>query len=201
MAETHTSSSSRDTQEGGIVNRVKESATAQLTTQKNRGTDALGRIAGAVRESTQKLRDEHHDTIAQYVGQAADQIDNVSRQLREKNIDELVSDMQRLARRQPAVFIGSAFALGLLGARFLKSSRPHDGGYAAESRGARYGGNPRSTVHDYSWRDRDTNAVAAGEVGISGAESAQTMPETPGGAEGASRSTRPRRTTSRTGQP
>ena len=29
---------------GGIVNRVKESATAQLTNQKNRGTDALGQV-------------------------------------------------------------------------------------------------------------------------------------------------------------
>jgi len=59
MAETQTSTVG-GTQErsSGIVNRVKESAAAQLTTQKNRGTDALGQVANAVRSSTQKLREE-----------------------------------------------------------------------------------------------------------------------------------------------
>jgi hypothetical protein len=204
MAETHTSSGADTREGGGIINRVKESATEQLTTQKNRGTDALGRIAGAVRESTQKLRDERHDTIAGYIDQAADRIERVSQQLRDKDINELVSDMQRLARRQPAVFIGSAFALGVLGARFLKSSRPRQAGddYAAESRRTRYGGDTaRGTVHDYSGRDRETDPVVASEVGISEVESEQVMPLTPGGVEGATRSARPRRSTSRTGQP
>ena len=36
----------------GIVNRVKESAAAQLSSQKDRGTDALGSVAQAVRSST-----------------------------------------------------------------------------------------------------------------------------------------------------
>ena len=111
---------------GGIVNRVKASATAQLTTQKDRGIDALGSVTQAVRSTTQKLRDEKHDTIATYVDQAADQIETWSRQLREKDVNEILTDVHRLARRQPAAFIGSAFALGLIGARFLKSSRQRD---------------------------------------------------------------------------
>ena len=111
---------------GGIVNRVKASATAQLTTQKDRGIDALGSVTQAVRSTTQKLRDERHDTIATYVDQAADQIETWSRQLREKDVNEILTDVHRLARRQPAAFIGSAFALGLIGARFLKSSRQRD---------------------------------------------------------------------------
>ena len=129
---------------GGIVDRVKESATAQLTNQKDRGTDALGTVAQAVRSSTQRLRDEQHDTIAGYVDKAADQIESWSRRLKEKDIDELMTDVQRLARRRPAVFIGSAFALGLVGARFLKSSRPqNEYGYGSESRRRSYGRQPQ----------------------------------------------------------
>ena len=45
--------------EGGIVDRVKETATAQLTTQKDRGIDAIGSVTQAVRSSSQKLRDEN----------------------------------------------------------------------------------------------------------------------------------------------
>ena len=156
---------------GGIVDRVKESATAQLTNQKDRGTDALGSVAQAVRSSTQRLRDQQHDTIAGYVDKAADQIENWSRRLKEKDIHELLTDVQRLARRQPAVFIGSAFALGLVGARFLKSSRQqNDDEYGSESRRGMYGGQTQmSTAGDRgrSIRGKIGRAVIVEEVSIS----------------------------------
>jgi hypothetical protein len=111
---------------GGIVDKVRESAAAQLTTQKDRAFDGLGSVAQAVRSSTQQLRDQQHETLAGYVEQAADHIDRFAKQLRNKDVTELLDDAQRLARRQPAVFVGSAFAVGLIGARFLKSSTHHD---------------------------------------------------------------------------
>src|SRR3954449_8899292 len=98
---------------GGMIDRVREQAAAQLTTQKDKATDGLGSVAQAVRQSTQQLRDQQHETIATYVERAADQIDRFSQQLRNKDVGELFSDAQRLARRRPAVFIGSAFALGI----------------------------------------------------------------------------------------
>ena len=116
--------------ESGIMDRMRERATAQLSTQKDRATDGLGSVAQAVRQSTQQLRADKHDAIAQYVDKAADQIDRFSSQLRNRDISDLVNDVQRFARRQPALFVGSAFALGVIGARFLKSSsdnQPHHG--------------------------------------------------------------------------
>jgi hypothetical protein len=162
------------TSSGGIVDRVKESATAQLTNQKDRGTDALGSVAQAVRSSTQRLRDEQHDTIAGYVDKAADQIENWSRRLKEKDIDELLTDVQQLARRQPAVFIGSAFALGLVGARFLKSSRQqNEYGYGSETRRTMYGTQPQmSTAGDRgAWNRGQADAtILIEEVSISDIE-------------------------------
>jgi hypothetical protein len=38
----------------------------------------------------------------------------------------MVRNVEDFARRQPALFIGGAFMLGLLGARFLKSSAQTD---------------------------------------------------------------------------
>jgi hypothetical protein len=58
---------------------------------------------------------------------AADQMRHFSDQLRQKDVRELLSDVERFAQRQPTVFLGGAFALGLLGARFLKSSSPTSG--------------------------------------------------------------------------
>jgi ElaB/YqjD/DUF883 family membrane-anchored ribosome-binding protein len=106
----------------GVLDRVRSSATAQLSSQKTRATDGLGSIAQAVRQTTQPLRDNKQDAIAQYVDKAADQIERFSAQLRDKDVSELVNDAQQFARRQPAMFIGAAFAVGVLTARFLKSS-------------------------------------------------------------------------------
>lgn len=118
----------------GIMDRVKDGAVSQLSTQKDRASDGIGSVVQAVRQSTQQLRDQQHDTIAQYVDQAAAQLERFSKTLKEKNVTQLVDEAQRFARRNPAVFIGGAFALGLLGARFFKSSRDQRG--------------------DENWRDR-----------------------------------------------
>lgn len=107
----------------GLMNKVKDGAVSQLNTQKDRATDGIGSVAQAVRQSTQHLRDQQHDTIAQYVDQAAAQLERFSTALKEKNVADLLDEAQRFARRNPALFVGGAFAVGLLSARFFKSSR------------------------------------------------------------------------------
>jgi hypothetical protein len=203
MAGPQTASTADGQQDGGgIVERVKEAATARLTTQKDRGTDALGRVADAVRSSTQKLREDRHETIASYVDKAADQIETWSRRLSDKDVGELAAEAQRLARRQPAVFIGSAFALGLVAARFLKSSRIQDDyGYGVESRRTRYGRDSGpSRVHDSSDGDRSQERAATRKEAVSETYVASVTP-TASGSEGGTRSSRGRRTTSRTERP
>jgi hypothetical protein len=110
----------------GIVNSVKERATAQLSTQKGRAAEGLDVIAQAVRQTTQQLRNDQHDTIAQYADRAAEQLERFSSSVRDKDLNALLQDAQQLARRQPGLFIGGSFVLGLLAARFLKSSRQQE---------------------------------------------------------------------------
>ena len=110
----------------GIADKVRDRAAAQLNTQKDRATDGIGSVAQVAREATQHLRERQHDTVAGYVEQTADQLERFSQSLKNKDVRELVEDAQRLARRQPALFVGGAFALGLAGARFFKSSAAHE---------------------------------------------------------------------------
>jgi hypothetical protein len=107
----------------GVIDRVKEGAAARLEAQKDRATEGLNTVADAVRKTTDTLRSEKHDTAARVVEQAADQLQRLSTQLRAKDVTELVDEAARLARRQPAIFVGLSFAAGLLAARFLKSSQ------------------------------------------------------------------------------
>jgi len=122
------------TESTGLMDKVRQGATSQLSTQKNKATDSIGTVAQAVRQASQQLRTQQHDAIANYIDQAANQLERFSASVRNKDVGELVRDAQQFARRRPAVFIGSAFAIGLLGARFLKSSR--DRKYGSDGRNA-----------------------------------------------------------------
>jgi hypothetical protein len=106
----------------GMVDRVRHAAAAQLTAQKTRATEALGSVAAALRQSSQPLRDDNQAMLADYAGKAADQLEQFSTRFRERDLTELMNDVNRFAWRQPALFVGAAFAAGVLAARFLKSS-------------------------------------------------------------------------------
>jgi predicted AlkP superfamily pyrophosphatase or phosphodiesterase len=60
--------------------------------------------------------------FARYSNQVADRVERASTYLEEHDLDELMVEAEDFARRQPELFIGGAFTLGLLAARFLKSS-------------------------------------------------------------------------------
>jgi ElaB/YqjD/DUF883 family membrane-anchored ribosome-binding protein len=125
-----TNSSTDGSTGSGMLDRVRQTATSQLSQQKDRATDGLGSLAQSIRESSRSFRDKQQDTIAQYAERAADRIEQFSSRLRERDLADLVRDAEQFARRQPAVFIGATFAAGVLAARFLKSSardRTHAG--------------------------------------------------------------------------
>jgi hypothetical protein len=120
---------------GGMMDRARTRAKEQLDNQKNRATDGLENVANIVRQSTQPLRNQHHDTIAVYVERAAEQLERLSSSLRERDVTELMRDAERFARKQPGLFLGATFAAGFMAARFLKSStEPTDVSRRGEAR-------------------------------------------------------------------
>jgi len=60
----------------------------------------------------------------QYTETLSQQVEKLSGYLERQDLSGLMSDVERFARRNPAIFLGGAFALGILAARFLKSSTP-----------------------------------------------------------------------------
>src|SRR6202165_1335074 len=88
----------------------------------------LGQLVQALRKSEEHLRGQQQEQIAGYVEKAANQLERISESITTADLRQWVAQGEGLARREPAMFLGGAFALGLLGARFLKSSGRH-GGY------------------------------------------------------------------------
>ena len=120
----------------GVLNAVKNTATSQLNAQKSRATDQLDRIAENVRQSTRRLREEQHGAVAAVLERGADELERLTATLRDRDIDDFMRDLEGFARRQPALFLGSSLAAGLLLARFAKAGERGDGGrYGRRARG------------------------------------------------------------------
>jgi len=109
-----------------LAHDAKEKATdatrSQLTTQKSRAADSLGVIAESLRTSGDRLRERHEDGAGKLFNEAADQLQRFAGAIEGRDVNEMVGEVERFARRQPAVFLGGAFAIGLISARFFKSS-------------------------------------------------------------------------------
>ena len=103
---------------------VRDKASEQIGTQKERAAGTLGAVAGAVRSATQGLHESGQPALASYVTRAADEIDRWTSKIREQDLDDAVREVQEFARRKPAIFLGIAFGAGVLAARFFKSSGP-----------------------------------------------------------------------------
>ncbi len=105
-----------------VVAQLKNKTTSQLDAQRARASRALGSVAAAARETSQQLRGERRNAAASVVETAANQLDRLSEQLRSKQLDELAADARRLARQQPALFLGTSLIAGFVATRFARSS-------------------------------------------------------------------------------
>jgi len=102
--------------------QVAAQATDKLSGQKEAATGSLNSVAHAFRQTSEQLRDNDQVGIADYVERAAGQVEHFAGYLSKRDIRGLAQDTEQFARREPALFLGGAFTLGLFAARFLKSS-------------------------------------------------------------------------------
>lgn len=103
---------------------VVHQATSTLDQGKSQIASQIGGIAGAFRQASDQLRQEEQQTVADYSHRLGEQVQQVADYLEGKDARDIAHDVEKFARRQPGVFLGAALAVGLVAARFLKSSRP-----------------------------------------------------------------------------
>jgi hypothetical protein len=105
------------------LEQARDRARTSLGESKSQVAEQFGTAAEALRRTTEHLRSEDQERIASLTETVARQIDEVANYLRNKDGAAMRTDLENLARRQPALVVGGALVLGLIGARFLKSSQ------------------------------------------------------------------------------
>lgn len=111
-------------------------ATEAIDEKKANLTQGLTSVADTIRQIGGNLSEAQEPTgvtniAAQYTNQAADKVEQLTGYLERRDFKGLVRDLEDLAHKNPAIFLGGAFALGILAARFFKSG---SGGNSAAQR-------------------------------------------------------------------
>lgn len=102
-----------------VADQARQMVTSTVTRRTERSAQDISQVARALRQSKDQLAGNF---AAPYVDRAADQLDRLASYVRDADARDMVRGVERFARREPLLFLGGAFALGMLGARFLKSS-------------------------------------------------------------------------------
>jgi gas vesicle protein len=115
------------TQAGNLQQSAKEVASdageklrASVSEQKAAGADYVGNVANIIRRTAYEF-DSDIPQAGHYIRKAAAQLENVSDAMRNRDMSEIVGNVQDFARKQPTAFLGAAVLLGFAAVRFLKS--------------------------------------------------------------------------------
>jgi hypothetical protein len=139
--------------------QARDRAGSSLGESKNQFATQFGTIAEALRRTTEHLRSEDQQRIAGLTDTVARQVEQVAEYLRNRDARTMRQDLENLARRQPAIMIGGALVLGLIGARFLKSSERRGGS-------GRYGDGQRySRERSFGYTGYNQPYVRGAEIG------------------------------------
>jgi len=130
------------------VSEIKEQATSTYLAQRDRAVDMLNALASALKKTSENLADEAKSgiqdqsavtTLGPLVDDVADRIAHSAEFLREKDMSGLMHEAQALARKQPVLFLGAMFGIGVAGARMFKGmSESSDSSSASNGSGSSF---------------------------------------------------------------
>ncbi|MFL6374192.1 MAG: hypothetical protein ACJ73D_05960 [Pyrinomonadaceae bacterium] len=138
---------------GEVYETVSEKAVNALDEKKSGLSDGLSSAADTVRRFSSTLNEsDSNDRVTElaskYSETAAQKLESAGRYLESTDWRQLTQDVEVQARRNPAVFLGTAFALGILAARFLKSSPPASTSISTGTRSNRLNAANKGQTHD-----------------------------------------------------
>ena len=100
----------------------KERLKEQVDQRSTQAGQQVSTVADDVRTVAGELRNQGKDTPARYAEQAAERVQSVGQWLERSDGDQLLSDVENFARRNPWAVAAGGLVLGLAASRFLKAS-------------------------------------------------------------------------------
>ena len=116
------------------IGQIKTTAQSAAREAQDVGRDFIGeqkeilaqkvdQYTQALRVASERLGSDEGNMLAEPAQKAADRLERMSGYLREKQLPDVLEDLESYARRRPEVVFGGLFVVGLAAARFFKASR------------------------------------------------------------------------------
>lgn len=102
--------------------QAKVEGKARVADARRTAADKVDTLADSAQAAAAQLRDDDIGHLSEYVSSLADSMTKLSSTLREKSGDEVLRDIGRLARENPALFVTGGVAVGFGLARFARAS-------------------------------------------------------------------------------
>jgi uncharacterized protein YejL (UPF0352 family) len=122
---------------GQVAGAAREEVNQVLDERKRWAAARVDRFASATQKTARVLTAANMDRLGDYVQRAADEVDEVSRYLEDTDVAQIIDDVADVAKRHPAITLGSMFAVGLVIGRVVKAAQaPAEEAPATDRRGA-----------------------------------------------------------------
>lgn len=108
---------------GLIKEKTLGQAKSIFEEQRDEISGGLRSVAQVLQHSSHQLQQQDQRVVARCLDKISEKIEQSSNYLSEKEVSQLVNDIESFARRRPWLFLGSAFALGYFSIRLLRASR------------------------------------------------------------------------------
>lgn len=102
--------------------QAKAEGKARVADARRTAADKVDTLADSAQAAAAQLRDDDIGHLSEYVSSLADSMTRLSSTLRDKSGDEVLRDIGRLARENPALFVTGGVAVGFGLARFARAS-------------------------------------------------------------------------------
>lgn len=106
---------------------IKREAESQAELSKSNLAGRAFTIASAIRTAGREL-EAQGEPLGVYAEMAGDKVAELSRYLEDRSTGDLMAEIEAVARRQPWIVVGGAFAIGVVAGRFLKAGAGRDVG-------------------------------------------------------------------------
>jgi hypothetical protein len=113
----------------------------QVDQRSTRAGEQVQAMGSALQSGVDQLRSEGKEIPAKVIAQVAERADDLGAYLQSAHADQILTDLERFARRRPWVTAGAGVLAGFVASRFVKASadrryegsRSNAGGYVSQT--------------------------------------------------------------------
>ena len=105
-----------------LLEKAKQVGQEHLDSGKRVAADKVEKVAAVVEQASTQFRENDLQTLAHYTSEIGNTIKSLSESFQNRSLDDLITDIKSMAKRNPTAFVLGSVAIGVAVARFAKAS-------------------------------------------------------------------------------